>query len=395
MDPVQRMRDIQHFGEEGGVVPVIDVAATSTFMNPLDMEKAFHGERPGCYLYSRHTNPTVIAFSKKLAALEGAESAIGVASGMAAIHCTLRQLMPKGGHVIASRMVYGGTYALFKNILPQANIHVTFVDMTDHEKVKAAITPQTRVIYTETMSNPLLEISDIPALSKIAKKHGLSLVVDNTFTPVIVQPIEQGADVVVYSCTKYISGASDLLAGAIVGTKAFIDSLIDINFGMIMLTGPSMDARIAHELYLRLDHLPVRMAAHSQSALHLANKLSEMNLPIIYPGLSAHPHHETLKKQMNPSFGFSGMLAFDCGSVERAFLLAERLQNEKFGLYAVSLGFSRTLLSCPAVSTSSEIPEAEQKEMGLTPGLLRISMGIVGNNQILTQRFLDCLKVLN
>ncbi|MEK6555371.1 MAG: aminotransferase class I/II-fold pyridoxal phosphate-dependent enzyme, partial [Bdellovibrionota bacterium] len=341
-------------------------------------------------LYSRHSNPTVDMFSQKLAALEGMEAAVGVASGMAAINCTIRQAMPQGGHIIASKTIYGGTYALMKNILPQSGITVTFVDTNDLKAVEAAVTQNTKMIYAETMSNPMLRIADLPSLKKICVKRGLKLVVDNTFTPLIVRPAQFGADIVVYSCTKYISGASDMMAGAVVASREFINQLIDINFGMIMLTGPAMDPRVAHELYLRMDHLPVRMAAHSKAAAYFVNRIVEEKIPMSYPGLKDHPDHKVFSEMMNAEFGFGGMVVLDCKTVERAARLAKTLQDEKFGLYAVSLGFSRTLISCPAVSTSSEIPVNEQESMGLSPGLLRLSIGFTGNDQIMADRFLKC-----
>jgi methionine-gamma-lyase len=374
-DANQSIRDIQHFGEEGGVVPVIDVAATSTFMDPENMEKVFNGELQGCYLYSRHSNPTVTAFGKKLAALEGAEAALGVSSGMAAIYCTIRQLMPQGGHLIASRTIYGGTYALFANVIQQCGVEVSFVDTSQISEIEKAVRPNTKILYVETMSNPLLKMADLPALKKVAVAKNLKLVVDNTFTPVLVRPIDHGADVVIHSCTKYISGASDMIAGAIAGSQEFINQLIDINFGMVMLTGPAMDARIAHELYLRLDHLPIRMQAHSTCAANLSKALAQNDVPHFYPGLG-------------------GMMTVNCGTSRRAFQLADRLQKEKFGLYAVSLGFSRTLMSCPAVSTSSEIPENERKEMGLSEGLLRLSIGFIGEDKTMADRFLKCWRSL-
>jgi methionine-gamma-lyase len=357
MDDVkQAIRDVQHFGEEGGVVPVIDVAATSTFLDPVDMESAFHGTLHGRYLYSRHANPTVTAFGKKLAAMEGMEAALGVSSGMAAISCALEQLMPSGGHVVSSRTIYGGTYALFANILPRRGIRVTFVDPDDVTAFERAVAPDTKVLYTETMSNPLLGISDLKALGKLAKERGVKFVVDNTFTPALVSPARYGADVVVYSCTKYISGSSDLIAGAIVGRAKFIEELVDLNHGVAMLTGPVMDAQVAHKLYLRLDHLPIRMAAHSRAARFLAEKMEEAGIPVIYPGLSSHPQHDLMKRMMHPEYGYGGMLTVDCRTRDKAFDLASRLQGEKFGVYAVSLGFSRTLMSCPSVTTASEIP---------------------------------------
>jgi len=390
-NPLQRIRDVQHFGEEGGVVPVIDVAATSTFLDPLDMVKTFQGELEGCYLYSRHSNPSVSAFGKKLAAMEGMEEAIGLASGMAAITCAVLQVAPKGSHIVASRTVYGGTFAFFQNILPQWGIEVTFVDSSDPEAFEKAIQKNTCAFYTETLSNPLLNFSDIQSLSRITKKNNLTLIVDNTFTPLIYSPAKWGADILVYSCTKYISGSSDLTAGAIVGSSDFIKRLKDVNSGMAMLLGPVMDPRVAHELYLRLDHLGVRMKAHSQSAQFFAEELKKENIPAIYPGLPTNPQYDLFSSQMN-DFGFGGMLTIDCKTPEKVLQLASKLQKINFGLYAVSLGFSRTLLCCPALSTSSEIPEEDRNEMGLSPGLLRISLGYVGDDQIMCKRFLDCYR---
>ncbi len=394
----QAIRDVQHFGEEGGVVPVVDVAVTSTFLNPLDMERTFRGELQGCYLYSRHSNPSVNAFSQKLAAMEGSEAALGVASGMAAIASAVEAICTAkgpGGHIVSSRTVYGGTWALFNNLLPKRGISVTFVDPTDTEAFEKAIRPDTRLLYTETVSNPLLTVSDLPALSKVAKRHKIPLVVDNTFAPMLVSATRQGADVVLYSCTKYLSGSADLIAGAVCARREFIDQLIDINVGPVMLNGPVMDARVAHELYLRLDHLPIRMRAHSEAALHLARVLDEANIPLIYPGLKSHPQHALIRSMLSEGAGFGGMITVDCGTPEKALDVASRLQQEKFGLYAVSLGFSRTLISCPALSTSSEIPEEEQSKMGLSPGLLRLSIGYLGDLEVMARRFLDCWKAVH
>lgn len=397
--PDQAIRDIQHFGEEGGVVPVIDVASTSTFLDPKDMERTFMGELQGCYLYSRHSNPTVNIFGKKVAAMEGAESALGVASGMAAIACTIDQIFRNHtgrgtGHLIASQTVYGGTYALFKNLLPSNGINVSFVEITDLAAVEKLITPETKVIYAETLSNPLLSVCDIQGLGKICKKHNIKLVIDNTFAPMMVQPLLLGADVVIHSCTKYISGSSDFIAGAIAGSQDFISSLIDVNHGSVMLNGPVMDPRIAHELYLRMDHLGVRMSAHSRTALFLAKKMQQKGLPVIYPGLESHPQHRLMTEIAHPEFGHGGILTLECKTAEEARDLATALQNAKFGLYAVSLGFSRTLMSCSAKSTSSEIPEDERKKIGLSEGLLRFSIGFSGDAEEMWKRFETCYSSL-
>lgn len=384
----QRIRDLQHFGEEGGVIPAIEFAATSTFLNPKDMEKTFLGEKEGCYLYSRHSNPTVNMFSAKIAALEKTEAALGVASGMAAISSVIEQLMPSGGEIISSLTVYGGTYALFKNIFPKQGIHTKFVDIENIEAIEKAITPNTKIIYTESISNPLLKLSPLAKLAKLAKKYELKLIVDNTFAPCLITPSDLGADVVIHSCTKYISGSSDMIAGAICGTREFISQLIDVNSGVVMLKGPVMDPRTAHELYLRLDHLPIRMKAHSDAALFLATGLEKNGISVIYPGLKSHVQAADYQKVIHPDFGFGGMIAIELASAEKAMQLAQSLQNIKFGLYAVSLGFSRTLMTVPAVTTSSEISDEDQIKMKLSKGLLRLSVGYVGEDEIMLQRFM-------
>lgn len=392
-DNLQKMRDIQYFGEEGGVVPVIDHAATSTFLDPKDMEMVFKGEKDGCYLYSRHTNPTVSAFSKKIAAMEGTEAAHGFASGMGAISCTLDQLLMEGGHLVASNTIYGGTYALLANIFPKRGVKVTFVDPSDPENFKKAITSETKVIYTETMSNPLLEISDLQGIGKIARECGATFVVDNTFTPLIITPKKLGADIIIHSCTKYISGASDMIAGVVCASQDFINELIDVNTGMAMLYGPVMDARIAYELFSRLDHLHLRMKAHCEACEKLVKRLVKEGITdVIYPGLDNHLGKKTFTQMKNQGLGFGGMITLDCGSLEKARRLAGRLQQEKFGLFAVSLGFSRTLMSCPSASTSSEIPDEMQSDMGLTPGLLRLSIGFTGDDETMIERFIKCYK---
>jgi methionine-gamma-lyase len=385
----QALRDLQFFGEEGGVVPVIDVASTSTFLDPHDMQLTFKGEMPGCYLYSRHSNPTVSMLGKKLAALEDTEAGLGVASGMAAIMATVLQLTKRGDHVVSSRTVYGGTYAAFHNLLPRFGIEITFVDPSNTKAFAEAIRPNTKVVYTETLSNPLLAVSDLPALSQLAKDHNCKLVVDNTFTPTIIHPSTLGADVVIHSCTKFISGASDLIAGAICCSEEFANQLINLNDGMVMLLGPTMDARVAHSLILRLDHLHIRMKAHSETAQLLAEEMERRGIPTVYPGLKSHPQYGLFESLKNRGAGYSSIITMDCGSGEKARSLATLLQAKKFGLYAVSLGFSRTLMSRPATSTSSEIPDGDQAAMGMTPGLLRLSVGFSGDTPTMIKRFFD------
>lgn len=377
----------REFGEHGGVAPSVSRSATFTVMHPDTMPEIFEGlkgpEEGGCFLYSRHFNPTVDVLSRYLAAMEGTQAAVCTASGMSAISCALLQVCKSGDHIVASETIYGGTHALLESLLPQMNITTTFVNITDLEAVKSAITRDTRVIFTETMGNPTLNIADIPALSTEAHDKKIKLIVDNTFSPMIFSPHGLGADVVVYSLTKYINGASDLIGGAICGESQFIQELMNLHTGRVMLLGPTMDPRVAFDVIQRLPHLTIRIREHGLRAIAMAQMLKAMAVKVIYPGLKDHPQHQLAKQLGNVGYGFGGILAIDCGSSEKAEALMEVLQNEeKFGLIAVSLGYFDTLISCSGSSTSSEIDLEDQQKMGLSPGLLRIALGYTGNLDI-------------
>ncbi|HHE75399.1 MAG: cystathionine beta-lyase [Deltaproteobacteria bacterium] len=377
----------REFGEHGGVAPSVSRSATFTVMHPDTMPEIFEGlkgpEEGGCFLYSRHFNPTVDVLSRYLAAMEGTQAAVCTASGMSAISCALLQVCKSGDHIVASETIYGGTHALLESLLPQMNITTTFVNITDLEAVKSAITRDTRVIFTETMGNPTLNIADIPALSTEAHDKEIKLIVDNTFSPMIFSPHGLGADVVVYSLTKYINGASDLIGGAICGESQFIQELMNLHTGRVMLLGPTMDPRVAFDVIQRLPHLTIRIREHGLRAIAMAQMLKAMAVKVIYPGLKDHPQHQLAKQLGNAGYGFGGILAIDCGSSEKAEALMEVLQNEeKFGLIAVSLGYFDTLISCSGSSTSSEIDLEDQQKMGLSPGLLRIALGYTGNLDI-------------
>jgi methionine-gamma-lyase len=310
-------------------------------MDPETMPEIFGGvrgpEEGGCFLYSRHFNPTVDILARYLSAMEGTEFAVCTASGMSAISFTLLQLCGSGDHIVSSNTVYGGTHALMKELLPQFGITTSFVDPTDPAAFEKAITAKTRVLYTETFGNPTLKIADIDALSRLAKSRGLTLAVDNTFTPMMISPARLGADVVVYSMTKYINGASDMVAGAICTTKAMIHRLMDLHTGRVMLLGPTMDPRMAFDIIQRLPHLAIRMREHSHRALAICRRLEELGVPVIYPGLASFGQHNLVSSMINKGFGYGGMFTIDCGPRERADDLLDILQNnEDFGYIAVS-----------------------------------------------------------
>jgi methionine-gamma-lyase len=374
--PANSIQDLQYFGEFGGVNPSISDSSTYTFLSAKTMFDTFEGNADGCYLYSRHSTPSNLYLGEALAAMEGTETANVAASGMGAITPTILQFCQAGDHVISSRTIYGGTYAFLKNFTPRMGIETSFVDITKLDLVEAAITPETKIIFCECVSNPLLEVADIDGLSKIAKKHGLQLLVDNTFSPMTISPIQLGADVVMHSLTKFINGSSDTMGGVVCGSQELIDSLRNVNDGASMLLGAAMDSMRAASILKNLRTLHIRMQQHSKNGLYLAEKFEADGLRTVYPGLKSHPGHELMKKQMNPQYGFGGMLTIDVGSLDKANELMELMQEHNLGYLAVSLGFYKTLFSAPGSSTSSEIPEEEQAAMGLTDGLIRFSIGL-------------------
>ena len=391
-NPSDNIQDLQYFGEFGGVNPSITDSSTYTFLQAGKMEEIFEHEIEGCYLYSRHWNPSNKYLSQALAKMEGTESASVTSSGMGAISNTILQLCESGDEMVSSRTIYGGTYAFFKNFLPKFNIHTQFVDTTNLAQVKKAITSKTKVIYCETMSNPMLEVSDISALAVIAKENNCKLVVDNTFSPMIFSPAIVGADVVVHSMTKFINGMSDCVAGAICGSKEFIDSLSDVNNGASMLLGPVLDSFRSASILKNLRTLHIRMKQHSSNALYLSTLLHENGYKITYPGLENHPQYTLMSSMMNKEYGYGGLFVIDMGTKERANQLMEAMQHNNVGYLAVSLGSYKTLFSAPGGSTSSEIPEEERKKMGLTEGLVRVSIGLDNNPERTGQVIMKCLK---
>ncbi|HET8809070.1 MAG TPA: aminotransferase class I/II-fold pyridoxal phosphate-dependent enzyme [Flavobacteriaceae bacterium] len=375
-NPADKIQDLQYFGEFGGVNPSISDSSTYTFLSAKTMFDTFEGNAEGCYLYSRHSSPSNLYLGEALAAMEATETANVAASGMGAITPTLLQLCQTGDHIVSSRTIYGGTYAFMKNFLPRLNIETSFVNITNLEQVEASINENTKVLYCESVSNPLLEVADLPALAEIAKKHNIPLVVDNTFSPLSITPKKLGADIVIHSLTKFINGSSDTVGGVVCGTQEFIDSLRSVNDGASMLLGPTMDSLRASSVLKNLRTLHIRIKKHSENALYLAEKFEALGLKTVYPGLKSHPSHELFKSLMNEEYGFGGMLTIDAGSAEKANELMELMQEKNLGYLAVSLGFYKTLFSAPGSSTSSEISEEEQAEMGLTEGLIRFSIGL-------------------
>ncbi|CAI0408877.1 unnamed protein product [Linum tenue] len=384
-DPAAALASARHeFGEHGGVNMSIEASATFTVMEPETMRRMFAGELGpdrDFFIYSRHFNPTVLNLGRQMAALEATEAAYCTASGMSAIASVLLQLCSSGGHVVASRELYGGTHALLSHFMPRAcNITTSFVNITDLEAVSSAVVEgQTKVLYFESISNPTLTVANIPELSRIAHDKGLTVVVDNTFAPMVLSPAKLGADVVVHSITKYVSGGADIIAGAVCGPASLVNSMMDLRQGALMLLGPTMNAKVAFELSERIPHLGLRMKEHCNRAMVYATRMKKMGLKVIYPGLEEHPQHQLLKSLANKDYGFGGLLALDMVTEDRANKLMNQLQNvTQFGFMAVSLGYYETLMSCSGSSTSSEMNEEEKEVAGISPGLIRMSVGYVG-----------------
>ncbi|KAG4184721.1 hypothetical protein ERO13_A09G188366v2 [Gossypium hirsutum] len=339
-DPAASLASLRHvFGEHGGVNMSIEASATFTVMEPETMRRMFTGELGpdrDFFIYSRHFNPTVLNLSRQMAALEGTEAAYCTASGMAAISSVMLQLCSSGGHVVASGTVYGGTHALLTHFLPRiCNITTTFVDITDHEAVKNAIVERrTKVLFFESISNPAL---------------------------------------------TFISGGADVIAGAVCGPESLLNSMMDLHQGSLMLLGPTMNAKVAFELSERIPHLGLRMKEHCLRAMEYATRMKKMGLRVVYPGLEDHPQHHLLKSMANKGYGFGGLLCVDMESEEKANRLMHHLQNSsQFGLIAVSLGYYETLMSCSGSTTSSELNSEEKALAGISPGLVRMSIGYTG-----------------
>ncbi|MEI2274904.1 aminotransferase class I/II-fold pyridoxal phosphate-dependent enzyme [Sphingobacterium sp. ML3W] len=386
------IQDLQYFGEFGGVNPSISDSSTYTFLSAKTMFDTFEGNADGCYLYSRHSSPMNLYLAQALAKLENTAAANVTASGMGAITTVLLQLCKSGDHIVSSRTIYGGTYAFLKNFLPPFQIDTSFVDISNFDAIEQAIRPTTKVIYCESVSNPLLEVADLRKLSAICKKYNLKLVVDNTFSPLSVSPKLLGADIVIHSLTKFINGSSDTVGGVYCGPQEFINDTKNVNSGACMLLGPTMDSLRAASILKNLRTLHIRMKQHSYNALYLAERFERDGLRISYPGLSSHKHHELLKSMMHTEYGFGGILTLDAGTTDKANKLMELMQKENLGYLAVSLGFYKTLFSCSGSSTSSEIPEEERVSMGISDGLIRFSIGLDHDIERTYQRMKACME---
>lgn len=326
--------------------------------------------------YSRTGNPTRAALEKLIADLEGGEAGFAFASGMAAITAVM-MLFDSGDHIVLTDDVYGGTYRVMANVLNRFGLESTFVDTSDIANIEAHIRPNTKAIYIETPTNPLLKITNLKAAAAIARAHGLLLIVDNTFsTPYFQTPLELGADIVIHSATKYLGGHSDVVAGlAVVRTAELAERLHYVQNSTGGILGPQ-DSWL---LMRGMKTLGVRMEEHEQNARAIAAFLAEHQAVtrVYYPGLPEHPNHELAKAQMR---GFGGMISFDVGSLERAETVLSRV---RYFTLAESLGAVESLISLPGKMTHASIPKERREQLGITDGLIRLSVGLEDVNDLI------------
>lgn len=346
---------------------------TSSFVFDSAAQAAarFSGNEPG-NIYSRFTNPTVTSFEERLAVLEGAEACIATSSGMSAILACVMGLLSAGDHIVASRSLFGATVNLFNNILKRFNIDTTFVSATDAQSWQAAIQPNTKLFFLETPSNPLTEISDIAELSKIAKKAGIWLVVDNCFcTPILQKPLELGADIVIHSATKYLDGQGRVLGGAVLGKRELLmDGGI---FGFLRTAGPTLSAFNAWVILKGLETLKVRIEAHSANALQMAQWLeAQPNVTrVFYPGLASHPQHALAQRQQKSG---GGIVTFEVkGGKEAAWRV---IDSTRLISITANLGDAKSTLTHPATTTHARISQEARDAAGISDGLLRIAVGL-------------------
>ncbi len=344
---------------------------TSSFVykNAAEAARRFANEEPG-YLYSRFTNPTVTMFQDRLAALEGAAACTATATGMAAIASTVLGLLKAGDHIVSSRSVFGTVVPLFDQICKRFGVETTWVSPTDLDQWRAAIRPNTKLLFCETPSNPLAEIGDIAALAEIAHKGGARLAIDNCLlTPALQRPLSLGADLVIHSATKFIDGQGRVLAGAVFGSKELIEPV----YGFVRTAGPSISPFNAWVCLKGLETLRLRMQAHSASALHLAQWLETHDKVerVYYAGLPSHPQHALAAKQA-PQQG--AVVSFTVrGGRDAAWRVVDALRMISI---TANLGDSKTTITHPATTTHARISQTERDAAGIAEGLLRVAVGL-------------------
>ncbi len=361
----------QHRGPEREHAEALYLTSSFVFETAEQAADAFGGDSVDENIYSRFTNPTVKIFQERLAALEGGEACIATASGMSAVQTLCLSTLKAGDHLLAAKGMFGSTTNLFLKFLPRWGISVDLVALSDVDAWRAAVRPETKLLFVETPTNPLMETADIRALATVAHDAGALLAVDNCFcTPVLQRPLALGADVIVHSATKYLDGQGRCVGGALVGSKALMDGEV---MGYLRTCGPTMSAFNAWVFLKGLETLPLRMRAHCESALSLAQWLQTRTevTAVHYPGLDTHPQHALAMLQQSAG---GGMVSLELkGGKAAAWELIDRVQMlSRTG----NLGDAKTTITHPASTTHARISAEQRAEAGITDGLVRISVGL-------------------
>jgi len=356
--------------DEGEHSEAIFPTSSYVFQSAAQAAARFSQKEPG-NIYSRFTNPTVRTFEERLATLEGGERCIATASGMAAIFSTCLGLLKAGDHIVASQSLFGSTLTLFNTILSKFDIKTTFVNLNDLDNWRAAIQPNTKLLFLETPSNPLMALADISALHQIAQAHNCLLVVDNCFcTPALQKPLSLGADIVIHSATKYLDGQGRCMGGAVIGAESLVGKDI---FAILRSGGPTMSPFNAWVFLKGLETLDLRMQKHCDNAEALAQWLEKQDTVkrIHYPGLATHPQHELAKKQQKR---FGGLVSFEVkGGQEAAWRVIDSTQIMSI---TANLGDTKTTITHPATTTHGRITPEQRQAAGISDGLIRISVGL-------------------
>ncbi|HAY41532.1 MAG TPA: O-succinylhomoserine sulfhydrylase [Gammaproteobacteria bacterium] len=347
----------------------IFLTSSFAFESAEQAERRFSNEEPG-NIYTRFTNPTVEAFEKKLASLENADACVATSSGMAAIFATIMSLLKSGDHIVASRNMFGTSIVLLNTIVSKFNIEISFVDLGKLDEWESSIKNNTKLFLLETPSNPLGEVVDLELLCNIAKPNNILVAVDNAIlTPALQNPISLGADIVIHSATKYIDGQGRCLAGAVVGSKDIIEQV----HTFVRATGPSLSAFNAWLVYKGLETLSLRMKAHCDNAMKLANWLElQKNIEkVYYLGLESHPSHELARKQQ---YGFGAIVSFKVnGGKNEAFNI---INKTKMLSITANLGDTKSTITHPASTTHGRLSDDEKIRSGIEDNLIRISVGL-------------------
>ena len=360
----------QHRTLEGEHSEAIFPTSSYVFGSAAEAAARFSGDQPG-NIYSRFTNPTVRTFEERLASLEGGERCVATSSGMAAILATCAGLLKAGDHIVSSRSIFGTTTVLFSTYLAKFGIETTFVPLADVQAWGDALRPETRLLFLETPSNPLTEVADIAALAALSKEKNCVLAVDNCFcTPVLQRPLALGADIVIHSATKYIDGQGRCIGGAVVGSEELVGKDI---YGFLRTAGPTMSPFNAWVFLKGLETLPLRMKAHSASALVLAQWLEQQPqvARVYHPGLASHPQHELAKRQQDD---FGGIVSFQLkGGKEDAWKVVDA--TRVFSITA-NLGDTKSTVTHPATTTHGRLTPEQRDEAGISDSLIRLAVGL-------------------